>query len=546
MPRLEPRKPPPPDYYADNLSFLIGEVARRNADLLDAAELRFIAAWRAAGTGARRLFARLLTRKGPWIRADRLDYAEVDDLPAALYELAARGLVRLCPTAPADRLLALCTRAELDQLFPRIRAGTKQDWIAACIARYPDSAIRAVLGRARPWLEVAQAESEAVCRLLFFGSDRQDLTDFVLQDLGVVRFERYEVGTRTRPFADRAELEAYRACRRLEGWVEEAARNPALAAAIRDRLRAPTGSRSVARLRDRVLNRLGQAHERRREFDAALESYALSGAHPARERRARLLRRLGDETGFAALVARMVTDPWCAAEEDYARRMCPALAAAGDADAPVRVEVMLSDTGPVSGGAGRIEAHALTWLGNAETTTGWHLENLFPLGLAGLVFWDVVFAPVAGAFSHPLQHGPRDLFWPDFARVRAGLIAARVAELADPPTFRHALVQTYTTRHGTANRLVNWNAWSPALLDAVLGTVHAARAHQPLLALAGYAIRHLERARTGFPDLTTISADGTLGFVEVKGPTDQLQPAQRVWLRKLVALGFPARVLQFR
>jgi hypothetical protein len=82
---------------------------------------------------------------------------------------------------------------------------------------------------------------------------------------------------------DRVELERYLECRRLAAWFAERGRDSAVAALIRGHLWDPDASRTVARLRDRLLNALGQAHERRGEFDEALESYALSRAHPARD-----------------------------------------------------------------------------------------------------------------------------------------------------------------------------------------------------------------------------------------------------------------------
>ena len=43
-----------------------------------------------------------------------------------------------------------------------------------------------------------------------------------------------------------------------------------------------------------------------------------------------------------------------------------------------------------------------------------------------------------------------------------------------------------------------------------------------------------------------IYGPGSFEFVEVKGPTDQLQPGQRIWFEALEHLELPARVLKFR
>jgi hypothetical protein len=543
VPQLEPRRAPPPDYYAGNLRFLIDEVARRNRDLLGPAEESFIGAWDTASVPAQRLLARLFTRKGPWIRADRLSYDEIADVPAALNELARLRLVRLLPDAPADRLLDLYTRAELVTLFPALKPGThantKGEWIANCVARYTDAAVRARIASRHTWLDVPARAPFAICRLLFFGTDQRDLTEFVLQDLGLQRFEDYEISAHTRAFGDRAELERYLQCRWLAGWFVEQGAEPTVAAAIRQRLWKPDPSRTVARLRDRLLNGLGQAHERRGEFDEALESYALSSVHPARERRARLLGRLGDRDGQRALVAEAIAAPWSAEEEDYALRCGASNSDAPRATRPSICEVR--DPAAASVGVRGIERYALEQL-IAEGGAGWHLENHFALGLAGLVFWDEIFAPVPGAFSHSFQHGPQDLFWPDFARVRADAIAARAAALDSPGAFRAHVRELAARKRGIANQLVHWSAWTPDLVEAVA----ALDDRGGLLRLARHVIDNLQRARNGFPDLFIVRSPCTFEFVEVKGPTDQLQPAQRTWLRWLGALALPARVLKFR
>src|SRR5690606_14054539 len=141
-----------------------------------------------------------------------------------------------------------------------------------------------------------------------------------------------------------------------------------------------------------------------------------------------------------------------------------------------------------------IERHALNLL-TSNGGRGWHLENLLPLGLAGLTFWDEVFAPLPGAFSHPFQPGPHDLFWPDFARVRRRALDARVAALAVPGALAAHLRAVHQRKFGIANRLVQWGAFGNELLDALLTNVP----ERVLLALADHTIRNLHRSRNGFP-----------------------------------------------
>ncbi len=79
------------------------------------------------------------------------------------------------------------------------------------------------------------------------------------------------------------------------------------------------------------------------------------------------------------------------------------------------------------------------------------------------------------------------------------------------------------------------------MLESVLTAVPATDLHR----LARYVLQNLSRARVGFPDLLILGEPGDYEFVEVKGPTDQLQPAQRIWFKTLARLAMPARVLKF-
>lgn len=532
MPELVPQQPPPPDYYAGNVRFLLGEVSRRSGSLLTAHERRFLGAWQGLGIPAQRLFARLLSRSGAWLREDSLSYPEVDGVQAALRELEAAGLASRNPPAAADALLGLFTRPELAHAFPRVRGRTKPDWIADCLGRYPDTLIRRRLAQSHVWIGVPGRTPFRVCQVLFFGGDEADLSTFVVQDLGVRRYERYPLDSRTRPFRAREDLERYLLGRRLSPWSKRLDELPSLAPGLPKLLWELPATRTEQRARDKVLNRVGRWHERRGDFDAALTCYGRSTSHPARERRTRLLHRLGDSNGVEALLDAMRADPWSPEEEDFARRFPGHRAPAA---APTTTLTLSADT------PRHIERHALTLL-TTNGGRGWHLENLLPLGLAGLAFWDEVFAPVAGAFSHPCQLGPRDLFWPDFARSRRELLESRLATLREPGGFERQVRATFHAKRGTSNQLVHWGAVTGELLEALLTHVP----HQALVNLAAHTIFDLQRARTGFPDLLVIYGPGAWELVEVKGPADQLQPAQREWLRTLDAAGLPARVLRFR
>lgn len=532
MVQLAPQQPPPPDYYAGNLRVLFGQVLDHYDDILTERERGFVNAFTGCTSDAQRLYARLLSRKGPWIRLDRLSYREIDDLPAAVSELAGARLITIDAPAPADALLGLLTQPERRALFPQIPAARKADWIETCVCRHDDRWIRARIASHTSWLALAAPDLVRLCQLLFFGDDRQDTSTFVLEDLGVVRFERYGLDRRQRLFADRAALDRYRRLRDLAGLTARLQEAPGLATWLAGVVPGRSGSRLEDRQRDRILNTLGQHFERTGAFDQALDCFGRSRLHPSRERRARILKRLDDPRGAGRLAEQMGRSPRCAEELDFSRRFGRPRAAASHRT----TEVSLPGPTPAP-----IEAYAADCLA-VRGAQVFHLENALPLGIAGLAFWDVIFADLPGAFANPFQTGPLDLFWPDFAASRAAGIDARTAELRVPGVLPAALARTHRDKCGIANRLVSWRHLDETVLQAVIRNIPA----DALLALACHVIRWPYRTRTGFPDLTVIHGPGRYEFVEVKGPTDQLQPGQRVWLETLAALGQPARVLKYR
>lgn len=531
MIKLQPQQPPPPDYYAANLRHLFSHVQDFYEDVLTDAERGFVHAFLSASADAQRLYARLLGRKGPWIRVDKLAYQEIGDLEAALNELEAATLVNFNADAPAEVLLGLLTQAERKAAFPAVCGARKGEWIADCLSRHDDGRIRQVLARSYRWVSLGHYRLVRLVQLLFFGDDRQDTSTFVLQDLGLMRFETYSLKPAERLFPDREALSRYRHLRRLDRLCHRLGEVAGLDEWLLGALALPVANRQEQRQRDRTLNRLGQQFERAGCFDRALDCYGRSRMHPARERRARILKKLEDEAGAEGLVAHMAATPRCAEEVDFARRFGRRSRRGTE---PVTV-VPLSE--PVE----HIEAHAAALIG-AGGAHVFHLENALPRGVAGLAYWDQIFAPLPGAFTNPFQTGPLDLFWPDFAEARKTALEARTAALAEPGAMRRALAETFEQKAGVANRMVSWRHFDATVLDVLLSYVP----EPALLALARHVIRWPYRTRNGFPDLTVVYGSDNYEFVEVKGPTDQLQPGQRVWLSALDDLGMPARVLKFK
>ncbi len=169
-----------------------------------------------------------------------------------------------------------------------------------------------------------------------------------------------------------------------------------------------------------------------------------------------------------------------------------------------------------------------------------HTENLIPRLLFGLLYWPAIFASLPGSFVHPFQLSPLDLNWPDFYSRRR-TIFARARSFAEQGGSAW-LLECWRQHHGLHNAFV---PWSPAVRRLTEQLALSMPVEQ-MLAIADHVARNTLEARSGFPDLTVIHGVGHIEFIEVKGPADQLQPNQRVWLRALDATGIRHRVVRLR
>ncbi len=527
---LDPRRPPPADYYADRVRQLIDGVEGQYSDLLSLREQATLATIRALSTDAIRLLARLWSRSGPIYRVDSLAYAEVSNLGDALHELANVDLIGMDGPCPADVLLARLTRVELRTVFPAHRRELKPDWIARICASYPDALIRARIARQYSWCTLSCDDVLARCSLLFFGDHSSDLATFVLEDLGIVAYENYAIDRNTRQFDSRDRLERFLAIAQLRSWahrleVQWVRRD---AQAIIDELWCREPDRTLEQRRVRVLHAVGQRAERAKDFDVALTAYGRAGRPPARERMVRILHRLGDDQGAKSLLTHIAALPLTATErlfaDGFGRRR------------PRLQEDLLVIEGPPQS---NVECTALARL-ISTGGVGRHLENQLPLGMLGLAFWDDVFAPVPGAFVNGYQDRPLDLYWPDFRSVRSASIADRLLRYRGDGQLYDSVMRVARERAGVSSALVNWNNLDATFLERALRDIPATH----WCTMFDYMLDDLQQARTGFPDLVVLYGQRRYEFVEIKGPGDQIRPEQRIWFEFFRRHDLPARVLR--
>ncbi|MEM7479773.1 MAG: VRR-NUC domain-containing protein [Acidobacteriota bacterium] len=565
----EPR-PLPEGYYLDNFEAMLATVVERYGDLLTDPEKQFTTAFAHLSTGARRLYVRLISRKGPLFRRDRLAYREIPDLDAAMSELTGASFADDAPDSPAAERISLLLRREIEalavvvlppraavracrlgkaELADRVLRGPEGEPQGADPALHLESGLERALATF-PMLRLLRLAEVETLQLLFFGNFGQSLTEFVLRDMGLLRFEAYDFDRRFRLFPHRAALDDTLEARRRGQEIQDLLEAGEIAAAAergREIVHRQPPWDAVARPRvDRLLVLLGRDLERRQLTDEALELYSAAHRPPARERAARILSRSDRQAEALDLCAAMIAAPRDETEAEVGPRIQHRILRrrreVGPAQRPRRPTTTLELPPPPVGVS--IEAHVLEHL-QGEGRRGFFAENRLWRSLFGLAFWDIVFSPVAGAFEHPFQYGPLDLSGPEFRAARRNAVERRLADLAAAPRhrLRRRLRAIVRKKWGIANRLVAWHPQLDEHLEFVLRRLSG----RQLAAVCDRLSRGPGRYGRGLPDLFLADPrDPASAFelIEVKGPGDTLRPEQGRWLDYLTAHEVRASVLR--
>lgn len=531
-----------PDYYRRNFRFLIDFVQRYRGHLIDAELADFLGRFEGLTPQAQCLYVRLLTRKGTAFRSDKLHYEEIGDPAGPLGQLAERGLVTpdpVVPVAELGRLLVLEELRALTVLQPLVEGRPAKGTLMALLAEQaPDPRPFSQWWPKAPFQLVTQEQADRVERLqlLFFGNLHQSLTEFVVATLAHVRYPDVPLTPTSFPFQNADSVIRYQQRERLsQAWAEGTLSHTDWAVA----LRTPEREAKLERQRQRHAFTLARQYEREGKPDAALLLYRDCHYGEARERRLRLHFADGDYPRALATALAMDALPQSEQERVVAERFLGRLAR----HIPV---ARRKRHRPVP----ETEHRTLNWQGAVEAAVSealqqegarvWHTENALINGVAGLLLWPVIHAPISGAFVQPFQHRPLDLYHPDFLTRRRAALDKELAKwrALSVSKFKARLLARYRQYQWIRCALVHWSRLPEAALEAALPRLTT---HQ-WLQLVQYLMADLKTRRSGQPDLLVVEGD-SLCLIEVKGPGDALRDHQQRWLAELSRIGVPNRLL---
>ncbi len=520
-------------YYRDNFQTLI-EHALSFSHLLTECEKQWLENYQALAMQTQCLLVRILSRKGPYYRQDKFQYPELDDISARFDELRERGFIHYPDTLPLSALADKLTKNELQALLNRDKSSSKKALLDTILPE------QSVLQSQLPcrYFHLSHADILPVLLGLFFANHRQDLSQFVLSELGLQRFEHYQYTGQHAYFQRRNELDALLTLNKIrQEWAQCANVDNNVLHTWLAAVPLSIEHQGLQRKSQALVSQLARQLERQQGAKAAMPWYQLTSIPPSRERQARFYLQQG-ELDQAKTMIELMLDPKRGKRETITghallkqwqkrAKIAPISEALSPPVSEQREDLTLALNGQ------RVEQAVCQHYQHA----GWqcfYSENHFLNGLFGLAFWQVIFAPVPYAFIHPFQSRPLDMYHSDFCQPRQNDIEKVLEKIKHQGlSWLHSV---YQQKMAIQNDWVHWGVFDQQWID--LAEQHIDRA--TLIALFEYLLEDLRDHKTGMPDLIAFKA-GTFRWVEVKGPGDKLQHHQKDWQKTMSQLGIDYR-----
>ncbi|ANF27182.1 nuclease [Stutzerimonas stutzeri] len=518
-----------PFYYLDNFRQVLAWVGERHGDLLHDHERAFLDRFHQVPQASQALLVRMVMRKGTLFRASKLRYTEIGCPMQASVALIEHGWVETNPMLDVAQLFGLLKKDELLRVCGNAATNgqRKADLLEAMLVEH---------SQPRPFASWCEGFDDAafaltigdlcdLLRLMFFGNIHQDWSEFVLADLGIFRYERVAFSPASRAFHERADVDAYLHLHRCRERFEA---GDAAEAVLHDIPSTPYANEWLENRRGKLLLSIARQCERNGDLPLALRLHAANRYPGARERAIRVLERCGQPEAAMRLALTAQAAPESEHEAQQLQRILPRLLRTlGEPitrrvslTQPERIDLTLPRPEGVS-----VEQAVREYLSRSDAPV-YYVENALINSLLGLLCWDVIFAPLPGAFFHPFHAGPADLTRPDFHARRAGLFDECLSRLGTGE-YRDCIRRAFREKFGLQSHFVSWGLFDEALLELALVCIPAEHLH----AFFQRILQDVPNHRSGLPDLVQLWP-GELRYrlIEVKGPGDRLQDNQKRWI----------------
>ncbi|TLU99621.1 VRR-NUC domain-containing protein [Dyadobacter luticola] len=545
----------PPKYYHEYFTYVLDFVRRRYWHVLNENETIFLDSYDGLSEDAQCLFIRFSNRSKSFFRVNNVSYSEIEDMPAVLTELLENHFIESICEAHKERfaeIIDLFTKPELlvltKMLEPDVmpsKSIKKPDLVRWLLHTYDFSALCEVISEMEPVVKVTFEAEVMLMKFLFFGNRNADMTEFVIRDLGHVRFQNFDEQHLSIQFETRKDVDDTLMVSLMKEMFDvikqEQPPEDIYDWFMNWHASSGTGlsAKATASFNAFIL-RVSAWLERKKMLSQALTIYQLTNDAPARERRVRLLFNLGEIEEALALCEEIAESPQNADERFFSldfyekiknkksriiKRTTRALKAAEAIEVAVSFRF-------------RVEMGAIEYY-QSLGYNAFFSENEPWRTLFGLLFWDIIYDTNVQTIHNPFQRIPTDFFLPDFYFKRSDLLKERLAAAHSKEIIDEMVRQTYEEMYGTTNVLV---PWYDGALEKVLTLTSLLTVEQIRLVMLEIALNLRENTR-GFPDILVWN-ETEYAFIEIKSPTDHLSSRQLHWQHFFVEHGVKSRVVR--
>ncbi|KAL4561058.1 hypothetical protein LXL04_033220 [Taraxacum kok-saghyz] len=591
--------------YQQNFCLLLQEVFRTTPHVFTHDEKTFLENFLLLSIDSQRLFIRLYTRKGPWFRMCNVSYAEILDHQQAVKELSEGGYVNSTETISElhkddmEGILNVLNVGELREILSvinkkRSHSPRKQDSISSLLSAYGDGSMsllkKMVLEKTGTCIRISSEADSLIWRVerLFFCNGEQDLSAFLLVDLGIVKYPTYNCIVTNQLFSNRNDLlsyeEALEVAQIMDESLEENNSSMVLKCiAISDsrisiqtskiHLSAPFPFFSASWIYSKVVLLGVSFLEAERRYNDAIDLLKRLLHNFISDRRRgywtlRLsvdLEHIGRVNESLSVAETGLDDPWVRAGSKISlqkrvirlgkpprRWKVPTFSDSLKRKIPevyVEGRPLNSQTGTKSRFYGEdgeqcgVEQLALQYYAGQEggNWQGVHSESGIWLTIFSLLMWDPIFTDIPNVFLTRFQTSPLDLHTDSFYESRKDTIETVLLKIQQG-MGEEMLITSWESHYGTGCRGVSWNRHSLGELRAVVTCIGGGC----LAAVCRHLAQDYRSWCSGMPDLLLwrfcSEYSGEAKVVEVKGPRDRVSEQQRAWLLFFMDSGFNAQV----
>ena len=524
-------------YYLDHFTEMLSSVRSTYGAVLGDEHHAFIARFEGLSKDAQCLLIRMVNRRGTVFNRHLSKYAEISDVEAAAGDLMACSHVRNLRREDYAAFLACLPKTILVQGAKAAgRSDVRTSWskpklIEFFIEQIEFTAAHAHCGGER-FIALDNTRPIEFLLYLYFGKTEDDLKNFALRDLGIIRTN--EQGSFGARFTDADEARACFHYSQVLDRLEIPVLGVYQAAAADDILSGPPCPTDYAAdIASRAACQTGLFFEKAGNTALAEKLFRAGSSPECHERLVRLIYKNGDKAGAEVLIRQMIDDPasddeFVFATDFYARKfggrrtaLCTELLRAGR-------RITVDDThrgNPEAGVAGVMRR---------DGCTVFFAENTLWLNLFGLLFWDELFE--SGQLHSGFDWLPHCLKDRSFVRLFANQVDTKLAAVKAGTALPIAM-RTVASKFGRPNGVFAWDYVRVEALKALLvGPVQEGVAQ--ILRLMCEDFRGMS---DGFPDLMLVR-DGAPSFLEIKAEGDVIRRNQLTRLRQLQTAGITAEI----